>query len=89
MFKLFKKSKKIQERQRQRFSDIVVDIDEPLIDPDLPEVNDIPSDQFGISASRLYRPYEPDFEKAEKDGEKAYLKLCKYTGYQPKHVRRS
>ena len=69
----------------QNLADIEVDLDTPLIDPTLPEINDVPKDRFE-TPHRLYREYEPNFEKAEKQGLKAYLNLCKKFGYIPKHV---
>lgn len=79
--KLFKHKQKAQS-----LDDIEVDPDKPLIDPNLPEINDVSNDRFG-TPHRLYREYEPDFEKAEKQGLRAYFKLCKRFGYHPKHIQ--
>ncbi|MFA7707773.1 MAG: hypothetical protein WCX73_02380 [Candidatus Pacearchaeota archaeon] len=74
-----------QKRKHLRLDDIETNINKILINPKLPEKNDIPEDRFGMP-HRYYRNYEPNFRKTEKQGLKAYLSLCKIFGYQPKNV---
>ena len=52
--------------KRPSIDDIHIDLDKPFIDPNLPEINDVRGDRFGVPLSKYYIECEPNFEKARK-----------------------
>lgn len=74
---MFGRRKKIQED----IDDIEIDSDRPFIDPDLPEINDVRPDRFGMPLSSYYLEYNPDFKKSQREGTKARERLSKRYGF--------